>query len=45
MTMQTKRWLVLAAGFLAIVLGIWRQDVLLMWRKAINLCLGCIGIG
>ncbi len=45
MTVQAKRWLVLAAGLLALGFGIWRQDVLLVWRKAINICLGCIGIG
>lgn len=45
MSIHAKRWLVVGAGLAAILLGVWRQDMLLMWRKAINLCLGCIGIG
>ena len=35
--------LVLAAGF--IVLGVNRGEVLVVLRKAINICLECIGIG
>lgn len=45
LSIHAKRWLVVGAGLAAILLGVWRQDMLLMWRKAINLCLGCIGIG
>ena len=30
---------------LSLALGLWRGDALAMWRRAAQVCLGCIGIG
>lgn len=35
----------LALGVLFIALGAWRGEVQTVWRKAINICMECIGIG
>lgn len=35
----------LALGALFIALGVWRGEVQTVWRKAINICMECIGIG
>lgn len=45
MSLTAKRILVMAVGLLLLIAGIWRDDVLMMWRRATQLCLGCIGIG
>ena len=37
--------LLLALGALFIALGAWRGEVQTVWRKAINICMECIGIG
>lgn len=45
MSIRTTRLIVLSLGFLLIVAGIFRGDMLALWRRATQLCLGCIGIG
>ena len=45
MPLQIQRILVLALGALLLVGGIFRGDMLELWRRATQLCLGCIGIG
>lgn len=35
--------LILGAGFMA--LGIWRGEMEVVFQKAINICMECIGIG
>ncbi len=37
--------LLILAGILAIVIGIWRDEVRTVFMKAIYICLECIGIG
>ena len=46
-----RRWVwpvrvaVLAAALACIVLGVVRQEHLVVWQKAVNVCLECIGLG
>ncbi|MEI3502675.1 MAG: CD1871A family CXXC motif-containing protein [Anaerovoracaceae bacterium] len=39
------RILLLAAGSLMLVYGIWRDEVIYVFNKAVKICLECIGIG
>lgn len=39
------RWLVLAAGLCLVLAGVWRQEYSMVLARAIQICLGCIGIG
>ena len=42
------RWAGVAAALLGVVLmgfGIYRGEMTIVWQKAINICLECIGIG
>lgn len=39
------RYTVLAAALVLIAEGIFREEHLAVWRKAVNICLECIGIG
>jgi hypothetical protein len=39
------RILVLALGFLLLGMGLWRDETLFVLRRAILICMGCIGIG
>ncbi len=39
------RILILAAGSLMLVFGIWRDEVVYVFNKAVKICLECIGIG
>ncbi len=45
MSLLTQRIVVFALGIVLLVGGILRGDVLELWRRATQLCLGCIGIG
>lgn len=40
-----KTVLLLAVGFVFLILGIWREEYAIVMSKAINICLECIGIG
>ncbi len=44
-SMLTWRLLVFGLGLSMLIGGIFRDDVLQLWRRATQLCLGCIGIG
>lgn len=37
--------LMLCAGILLIVLGVWRGEAETVFEKAIRICLECVGIG
>ncbi len=37
--------IVLAAGVCMIVLGVARGEMQTVWRKAVNICMECVGIG
>ena len=37
--------LLLVMGALLLVVGIWRGEAEVVLRKAVNLCLECVGIG
>ncbi|MDD2375297.1 MAG: CD1871A family CXXC motif-containing protein [Eubacteriales bacterium] len=39
------RWIILILAILFIALGIFREEVALVFRKATNICFECIGIG
>ncbi|NLY86600.1 MAG: hypothetical protein GX077_09650 [Tissierellia bacterium] len=39
------RWILLIASIASIVIGIFREEVLTVLVKAINICLECVGIG
>ena len=36
---------VLLIGLLFVVVGVWRGEVEVVFRKAINICMECIGLG
>ncbi len=38
-------WGVLALGLLLVAAGLWRDETLTLWRKAVAICLECIGLG
>ena len=38
-------WISLIAGILFIILGIWREEVMVLYQKAIYICMECIGLG
>lgn len=45
--LRQNRWavLVLAAGILFMAIGVWRGEVETVFRKAVNICMECIGLG
>ena len=43
--MREKGSYFLGLGLLLMVVGFWRQELLLVLEKAISICLQCIGIG
>lgn len=38
-------WLVLLIGILFLILGLMRGEPYQVWLRAVQICLGCIGIG
>ncbi|MTQ98277.1 thioredoxin [Pseudoflavonifractor sp. BIOML-A6] len=36
---------VLLIGLLFVVVGVWRGEVEVVFRKAVNICMECIGLG
>jgi hypothetical protein len=45
MSIRTTRLIVIGAGLALVLAGLLRDDALMLWRRATQLCLGCIGIG
>lgn len=45
MSIRTTRLVVICVGLALILAGLLREDALMLWRRATQLCLGCIGIG
>ncbi len=39
------RILLLTSGGLMLIYGIWRNEVIYIFNKAVKICLECIGIG
>ncbi len=37
--------IVLCAGLAFIALGLFRGEMQTVWRKAVNICMECVGIG
>lgn len=37
--------LLLLIGLLFLLFGIWRKELADIWRKAVQICMECIGIG
>ncbi|HEY8362973.1 MAG TPA: CD1871A family CXXC motif-containing protein [Tissierellaceae bacterium] len=42
---ERLRFILLAISILFIIIGIYREEVLTVLMKAINICLECVGIG
>lgn len=38
-------WVAIAGGLTFMVLGIWRDEVTVLYQKAIYICMECIGLG
>lgn len=38
-------WVGVALGIVLMLIGIWRGEAAVVLKKAINICLECIGIG
>ncbi|MEA4887942.1 MAG: CD1871A family CXXC motif-containing protein [Clostridiaceae bacterium] len=43
--MNRRRFIWLSAGVLLLAIGLWRNETLFVWQRAVQICLGCIGIG
>jgi hypothetical protein len=43
--MNRKRGILLGIGVVMIILGVARGETATVFRKAINICLECIGVG
>lgn len=37
--------MLIAAAVIFIILGVWREEYMTVIKKAVNICLECIGIG
>lgn len=37
--------LMLCVGIVFLVLGVWRDEAQTVFRKAVNICMECIGLG
>lgn len=35
----------IAAGIICLALGVWQEETELVFRKAVNICMECIGLG
>lgn len=35
----------ICVGVLFIAIGVWREEVEVVFRKAVNICMECIGLG
>ncbi len=38
-------WISISLGILFMALGIWRDEVMVIYQKAIYICMECIGLG
>lgn len=38
-------WVLALCGLLFMVLGVWREEVIILYQKAIYICMECIGLG
>ena len=38
-------WVTVVSGLLFMMLGIWRDEVRVLFQKAIYICMECIGLG
>lgn len=38
-------WVSLTVGILFMILGMWREEILVLYQKAIYICMECIGLG
>jgi len=38
-------WLVAVGGLLFMVFGVWREEIVILYQKAVYICMECIGIG
>ena len=45
MTKKQAQLLLLAAGVLMLLFGLWRGEAATVFSKAIRLCMECVGIG
>ncbi len=38
-------WMMAVCGLFFMVLGVWREEIVILYQKAIYICMECIGIG
>ncbi len=38
-------WIIVCLGILFMILGVWREEVAVLYQKAIYICMECIGLG
>ena len=38
-------WIAMTLGLVFMALGIWRDEVVILYQKAIYICMECIGLG
>lgn len=38
-------WMMAVGGLLFMVFGVWREEIVILYQKAIYVCMECIGLG
>lgn len=38
-------WFVAVCGLLFMAFGVWRDEIIILYQKAIYICMECIGLG
>lgn len=38
-------WMITVCGLLFMVFGVWREEIVILYQKAVYICMECIGLG